>query len=280
MMQLWYDLINLTHFEWTKYQFMGNALLAVIIIAPVFGLLGTMTVSNKLAFFSDSLGHSTLTGIALGVLLGINNPVWSMIVFSLVFSYTIVMVKNFNRASTDTIIGVFASTAIALGLVILSRGGGFSKYSTYFIGDLLGIAPSEILMLFLVLLAVVIIWIFIFNRLLVVSINSTLARSRGINTHLVEIIFTSVIAVIVALSIRWIGLLLINSMLILPAAAARNISRNVRQYHVLSVVFSLVSGIAGLIFSFYWDTASGATIILAAADIFILTLIIKLKFNI
>lgn len=279
MIQFWYSLVDSLGFEWTKYIFMKNALLAVILIAPILGLLGTMTVSNKLAFFSDSLGHSALTGIALGVLLGIQNPMWSMVAFSLLFSYAIVTVKNVNRASTDTIIGVFASTAVALGIVILSRGGGFSKYSNYLIGDLLGIKPSELVLLFFLLIAVVLLWIVLFNRLLLVSINSTLAGSRGINTRLVEIIFTSAIAVVVAVTIKWTGLLIINSLLVLPAAAARNISRNIRQYHIWSVAISLVSAIAGLILSFYWDTASGATIVLAAAVFFAATFFAKLRMN-
>ena len=279
MIQFWYSLVDSLGFEWTKYIFMKNAFLAVILIAPMLGLLGTMTVSNKLAFFSDSLGHSALTGIALGVILGIQNPMWSMIAFSLLFSYAIVTVKNVNRTSTDTVIGVFSSTAVALGIVILSRGGEFSKYSNYLIGDLLGIKPSELVLLFFLLIAIVILWVVLFNRLLLVSINSTLAGSRGINTRLVEIIFTSAIAVVVAVTIKWTGLLIINSLLILPAAAARNISRNVRQYHVWSVAISLVSAIAGLILSFYWDTASGATIVLAAAVFFAATFLAKLKYS-
>lgn len=279
MIQFWYSLVDSLGFEWTKYIFMKNAFLAVILIAPILGLLGTMTVSNKLAFFSDSLGHSALTGIALGVILGIQNPMWSMIAFSLLFSYAIVTVKNVNRTSTDTVIGVFSSTAVALGIVILSRGGEFSKYSNFLIGDLLGIKPSELVLLFFMLIAIVTLWVVLFNRLLLVSINSTLARSRGINTRLVEIIFTSAIAVVVAVSIKWTGLLIINSLLILPAAAARNISRNVRQYHVWSVAISLVSAIAGLILSFYWDTASGATIVLAAAVFFAATFLAKLKLS-
>jgi zinc transport system permease protein len=280
MMELWYYILQQLPFDWTGYKFMANAMLAVIFITPVFGILGTMTVSNRLAFFSDSLGHSALTGIALGVILGLDNPVWSMVVFSLLFSVAIVLVKNHNKGSTDTVIGVFASTAVALGIVILSRGGGFAKYTGYLVGDLLGIRPDEILLLFVMLIIVIVLWIIIFNKLLVSSVNSTLARSRGVNTLLVEIIFTSVIAIIVAISIRWVGLLIINSLLVIPAAAARNVCRNVRQYHIYSVLIALFSGISGLILSFYWDTASGATIILIAAVIFMLTLVFKPKSSI
>jgi len=127
-MQLWYSLVDvLLPFEWIQYAFMKNALLGVLLVTPIFGLLGTMIVNNKMAFFSDSLGHSALTGVAIGVILGIRNPIWSILFFSVLITIAILVVKEANTASTDTIIGVFSSTAVALGIVILSRNGGFNR---------------------------------------------------------------------------------------------------------------------------------------------------------
>jgi zinc transport system permease protein len=279
LIQHWYSLIEKLPFEWANYAFMANALLGVILITPLFGLLGTMTVSNRLAFFSDSLGHSALTGIAIGVLMGFENPIWSTIIFSVLFAAIIVLVKNIYHGPTDTVIGVFASMAVALGIVILSRDGGFSKYTRYLIGDLLAISADEIRALLFLLIAVFVIWLFIFNKLLVSSINSALARSRGIKTLMTELIFTSLIAIIVAVSLRWVGLLIINSLLIIPAATARVISTNIRMYHLLSVLIALFSGLAGLLLSFYWDTATGATIVLVASAIFIIALFMKRRHN-
>jgi zinc transport system permease protein len=202
-----------------------------------------------------------------------------MIAFSLLFSYAVIGVKNANRTSTDTIIGVFSSTSVALGIVILSYNSGFSKYSNYLVGDLLSISVSDIILLIVVLFVVLVVWLTIFNKLLVASINQSLARSRGINTRIVELIFTSLIAVIVAVSIRWVGLLIINSLLVLPAAAARNVARNARQYSAISVLTALVSGVSGLILSYYWDTASGATIVLAAAVFFLATFLARKRFG-
>jgi zinc transport system permease protein len=271
-----YEIINiLLPFEWTDHTFMKNALIAVILVTPIFGLLGTMIVNNKMAFFSDSLGHSALTGIAIGVVIGLHDPVFSMIGFSLILAISITMIKNKSTGSTDTIIGVFSSTAIAAGIVLLSRGGGFTKYTTYLIGDILSISPAEILMLFIVLIVIIIIWIIIFNRLLLISINQSLAGSRGVNVLLIDIIFTIIMAIIVSISIQWIGILIINSLLILPAASSRNISGNIRQYHFFSVLFAVISGITGLIVSYYLGTATGATIVLFTAFIYFSTLIIK-----
>ncbi|MFH0702984.1 MAG: metal ABC transporter permease [bacterium] len=274
-MHIWYAIIdNLLPIECFQHIFMKNALLAVLLVTPIFGILGTMVINNKMAFFSDALGHSALTGIAIGVILGMNNPLWAMIAFSVFLGFAILKVKNANTASTDTIIGVFSAMAVALGIVILSKAGGFTKYSIYLIGDLLSITPENILMLAVVLACVLVLWVIVFNKLLIVSINKALAKSRGINIRLIEYLFTLIIAVIVTISIQWIGLLIINSLLILPAAAARNIAKNIRQYHIFSIFIAIVSGISGLILSYFCGTATSATIVLISAAFFMLTFFI------
>lgn len=266
-------------FEWVRHEFMKNALIGVLLITPIFGILGTMVVNNRMAFFSDALGHSALTGIAIGVILGINQPIWSMLFFSILLSIVIMIVKNANTASTDTIIGVFSSTAVALGIVILSRSGGFSKYSVYLIGDLLSINSLDLLILSLVFVIVLILWAAIFNKFLVVSVNQSLARSRGIKVKLYEYMFTVTMAVIVTISIQWVGILIISSLLVLPAAASRNIARNMREYHIYSILIAIISGICGLILSYFWGTASGATIVIIAAGFYAITFGLKYKFN-
>ena len=155
MMGYIYDILGvILPFSWADYKFMKNALLAIIIIAPLMGILGTMAVNNKMAFFSDALGHSALTGVALGVLLGIENEIISLLAFGVLMALIITRVKNKGNASSDTVISVFSSTAIALGLLVLSYGGGFSKYSAYLVGDILSVTPSEILCLLAVLAGV------------------------------------------------------------------------------------------------------------------------------
>jgi len=279
MLDLWYELTTiLLPFQWLDHNFMKNALLAVLLVTPLFGLLGTMVVSNRMVFFSDSLGHGAFTGIAIGVLIGGIKPLTALVLFSLFFSIVITVIKNKSSVSTDTIIGVFSSTAIALGLMIMSHGGSFAKFSSYLIGDLLSITPVEIGMLFGVFIGIVLLWLVIFNKILVISINPSLAASRGINTLLIEILFSSALAIVVAISIQWVGLLIINSMLVLPAAAARNVTSNVRQYHLVSVLFAIFAGVAGLILSYYWNTATGATIILVAAMLFFTTFLLRNRF--
>ena len=274
-MELLYALLGALPFDWLQHGFMKNAFLAVLLVTPLFGLLSTMVVSNRMAFFSDSLGHGAFTGLAVGVLLGWLSPLLSLVAFSVVFAPLITYIKNRSSASTDTIIGVFSSTGIALGLMLMSRGGGFNKYSSYLIGDLLSISPEEIGSLFFVFLAVVLVWALVFNSLLVLSINASFARSRGVAAFLTEGLFASVLAVVVAVSIQWVGLLIINSLLVLPAAAARNIAQDVKSYHLLSVAIALLSGVAGLLLAYYCNMAAGASIVVVAAAVFFLTLLLK-----
>ena len=279
-MSLWYSFVDfLLPFQWAEHMFMRNALLGVLLVTPIFGLLGTMVVNNQMAFFSDSLGHSALTGIAIGVILGLDNPIWSMLLFSFILSFAIMVVKKAHTASIDTIIGVFSSTAVALGIVILSRNGGFNKYSVYLIGDLLSISPANLMALGVILIVMIGVWVLAFNKLLLVSVNPSLASSRGVNVRLYETLFTLLMAVIVVISIQWVGILIISSMLILPAAASRNIARNMREYHTYSVLIALVSGLSGLLLSFYWGTATGATIVLISSVFFTFTFMFRFKIS-
>ncbi|MCC8017710.1 MAG: metal ABC transporter permease [Lachnospiraceae bacterium] len=254
-----------------QYDFMKYAFAAILIIAPLFGILGTMIVNNKMAFFSDALGHSALTGIAAGVIFGIADTSLSMVIFGIAFALLLNWVKSRNVASTDTIISVFSSCCIAVGLAILSRGGNFSKYSSLLLGDVLSITKREILYLLLIFIATIIFWIFCYNRLQAISLHRALAKSRQFRIARIENLFSVFIALVVMLSIKWIGILLINALLILPAASSRNISENVREYHLFSIVFSVFSGIVGLVVSYYTDMATGPMIVIVASVIFFAT---------
>ena len=158
---------------------------------------------------------------------------------------------------------------------MLAQSGNFNKYSSYLVGDILSISNTEILYLFLAFIAVIAFWYFTFNKLNVTSINTTLARSRGVNTKTIDNVFAVLIAIIVMISIRFIGILLINSLLILPAASSRNVAKNMRTYHLFAVIFSLFSGITGLIFSYYWNIPTGPMIVLISGLIYFITFGLK-----
>jgi len=274
MIETWYAIIDLLlPFDWAKYVFMKNALLAIILATPIYAVLGTMVVNNRMAFFTDFLGHSALTGIAIGVICGFKDPTLPMIVLAVGLAVLVNIFKGLTRASMDTVLGVFMAFMIALGVVILSRQGGFVKYTTYLIGDILVVTPQQIQWLGLLFAFVFIYWYYAGNALILTSVNDSLARSRRVKTFLLETTFSILLAVVVMVSIRLVGVLIINSLLILPAAASRNAARNACSYTVLAVMVSLVSGISGLVASYYWGTAAGATIVLFTVACYLISVL-------
>ena len=275
-MTLWYALCDALGAEFLSMNFMKNALLAVIVMAPLFGLLSTMIVTGKMSFFSDALGHSGFTGIAIGVLCGAALPIWWAVGLAVAFALLFSFVRSRSSQSADTIIGVFSSTAVALGIFIATMGGGsFTKFNKYLIGDILSVTPGEIGALALVLLAVAALWVLCSNQLVLTAIHPQLASSRGVKTARNETLFTVVIAVVVTLAMSWVGLMVINSLLVLPAASARNVAKNVRQYHLFSVLGALVASVAGLILAYYLGCSAGATIALLLALFFAVTFALR-----
>lgn len=275
-MSIWYQLLDLFSLPFLSMNFMKNALLAVLIMTPLFGILSTMVVTGRLSFFSDALGHSGFTGIAIGVLCGAASPTWFAVVLAVAFALLFSYVKSRTSQAAETIISVFSSTAVALGIFIATmNGSSFTKFNQYLIGDILSVTPGEIGLLALVLLGVVLLWLFACNRLVLTAAHPQLASSRGIPVRGFETLFTVSIAVVVTLAMSWVGLMVINSLLVLPAAAARNMARNLREYHLFSVVLALLSGIAGLITSYYLGSSTGAVISLYLAVFFAVTFLFR-----
>ena len=271
-MSLWYTICNAIPLEMLQWDFMKNALLALLLMAPLFGILSIMIVTGHMSFFSDALGHSAFTGIALGSIFGIAAPTWAAVLFSVVFALLFSYIRRGSNQAADTLIGVFSSGAVALGILVATLGGGsFTKYNKYLIGDVLSITPGEIRLLALVLLGVLVFWCLYANRLTLTAVYPQLASSRGIPVAASQTLFTVAIAVVVTLSISSMGLLILNSLLVLPGAASRNIARNQKQYHLYAVLFALAAGVAGLAISYGFGCSAGAAISLVLTGIFTIT---------
>lgn len=280
-MSLWYALVDLLPFEWAQpgsMYFMKNALLAVLVITPLFGILSTMVVHSRMSFFSDALGHSAFTGMAIGALCGFHEPTWAAVVFAILFALLFNLVKRRSALAGDTVIGVFSSTAVALGIFLSTLGGrSFTRFNNLLIGDILSVEPAKVGLLALILLAVAGLWLVSFNQLMLSAVHPALADSRGIRVFWQETVFSVAIAVVVTLSMTWVGLLVINSLLVLPGAAARNVARNMRQYHLFSLLGAVFAGIAGLMTSYYVGGSAGAAITLYLAVWFAITFAVRKK---
>lgn len=280
-MELWYSLVELLPFEWAQpgsMYFMKNALLAVLVISPLFGILSTMVVTNRMSFFSDALGHSAFTGIAIGALCGLAEPMWCAVAFAVAFALLFTYVRHKSNMASDTVIGVFSSTAVALGIFIATLGGGsFTKFNSILIGDILSVEPVKIALLAGILGVVLVLWVCSFNELMISSVHPALADSRGIKVFWQEAVFSAAIAVVVTVSMTWVGLLVINSLLVLPAAVGRNLAGNMRQYHLFSLLGAVTAGVAGLMTSYYLGSSAGASITLYLAVFFAVTFLFRKK---
>ena len=280
-MELWYSILSVLPFDWAQpgqMYFMKHALLAVLVITPLFGLLSTMVVHSRMSFFSDALGHSAFTGMAIGALCGFAEPTGAAVIFAVVFALLFNLVRRRTVLASDTVIGVFSSTAVALGIFLSTLNGrSFTKFNSLLIGDVLSVEPAMIGVLALILAAVLDLWALSFNQLMLASVHPALADSRGVKIFWQETVFSAAIAVVVTLSMTWVGLLVINSLLVLPGAAARNVARNMAQYHLFALLGSVAAGIAGLMISYYLGPSAGASITLCLAVWFALTFVIRKK---
>ena len=263
---------RLLPFAFLEPAFMKRALLALVMVAPAAAAVGVPLVQFRMAFFSDAIGHSAFTGVALGVLLGVS-PTWTMAVFGALVAVAITLVKGRTDLSTDTVIGVFFSTVIALGIAIISRQKGLTRNLQAFLyGDILAVSGAELAWMAALALLVAAYLFVAYNRLLLLGVHEGFARTKGVPVRAVEFSFSLVVALVVTTAIRTVGILLVTALLVVPAAAARNIAREAGMAFHLSVLVALLSSVSGLVASYYLDTATGATVVLAAAACFALSL--------
>lgn len=274
-MNLWHAMIEYLPWDWTRYAFMRNALAAAILLSPTLSLLGCVVVNARMSFFSEAIGHATLTGVAIGVVLGLGDPMPAMMSFAVILALGITLLKHASESSADTIIGLTMSFAVAIGVVLLSRGGSFARYSRYLVGDILTVSGTDLVRLVIMDVCFAAFWFVFFNHLTLAGVNSSLARSRGVRILPVEFAFSAMVAIAVTASISLVGLLVINSMLMMPAAASRLVARNTNSYLAIAVLLGLVASVAGLMASFYWQTATGATIVIIQMALFALMLMLR-----
>ncbi len=262
-------------FEWIAYDFMKRAFIAILFMAPAAAAVGIHVVNFRMSFFSDAISHSAFTGVAIGIVAGID-PVYTLVLFGILVGGLIVKMRKKSDLSVDAIIGVAFSTSVALGIVIISAKRGLTRDLHSFIyGDLLAVTEGELLLMTLLAAVVLFFSVFMYNRLILMAISEEVARVKGVNTTLYEYMFSILLALVVCLSIRVVGILLVTAMIIIPATIGRTLSRSVGALFWISTLIAIVSSITGLISSYYWDTSTGATMVLASAVFFIAAQMVK-----
>ncbi|MCC3304021.1 metal ABC transporter permease [Sneathiella sp. HT1-7] len=255
-------------------DFILRALAAGIGVALIAGPLGCFVVWRRMAYFGDSLAHSALLGIALGLLYGININLGTVIVCT-VFALLLVWLQQRRVLATDTLLGILAHAALSIGMVALSflNNVSFDLYS-YLFGDILTVRISDLYWIYGGGLLVIGLLVFNWSSLTLMTLHEDLARAEGVNTVWANILLMLLMTIVVAVSIRIVGILLITSMLIIPAATARQLVSSPESMAIWAAVFGLIAVVAGISGSVEFDTPSGPSIVTAAAIIFALLSIV------
>jgi zinc transport system permease protein len=267
-----FDLVGqLLPFECMQARFMQQALVGLVLLAPMCAAMGVQVVNFRMAFFSDAISHSAFAGVAIGLLLSVDTH-WTMVVFALAVGLGIMAVGRRTLLSMDTVIGVFFSAVIAFGLAIVSRDRHVARSLQQFLyGDILTIGQGEIVALAALFVVLMTFQVFGYNRMLYLGLNTTLAAAHRVRTGFYQYVFAALLAVVVIFSVWAVGVLLVTAMLIVPAATARNFARSASGMFWWALAVSITSAIAGLLISGQpWaDTATGATIVLCASVWFV-----------
>jgi zinc transport system permease protein len=270
------------HYTFT-YAFVVNGFLCAFVIGPLLGGVGTMVVAKRMAFFSQAVGNAALTGVALGVIIGesYTAPYLSMFSFCLLFGLFLNFTRSRTRMSSDTLIGVFLSISLAIGataLLWVSAKVNTHILDTVMFGSILTVNDTDMTVLFVTTVLTCATALPLFNNMLLASLNPSLAQVRGVRVKLLEYVFVVLLTVLTVACVKIVGAVLVEALLLIPAAAARNLNRSLTGFVGWSVAFSTVSCVAGVYVPLRFDlpVPSGGAIILTAAAIFLITLLLRM----
>ena len=273
-------------------DFLWRALLGGLGVAVIAGPLGCFIVWRRMAYFGDTLAHSALLGIALGFLLNLKLTIhleqltlnsllmFSTLIVCLAIALLLVILESQKRFATDTLLGILAHSALSLGLVALAflqaEGLRIDLYA-YLFGDLLAITHTDLYWIYggggLILLVLIFIW----QSLLSITIHQELAQVEGVSVAWIRLLFMLMVALVIAIAMKIVGILLITSMLIIPPAAARSFAKTPEQMAVLASLIGALAVIIGLTLSWHWDIPTGPAVVVAATLLFTFTFILPIR---
>ncbi|MGI8966218.1 MAG: metal ABC transporter permease [Limisphaerales bacterium] len=258
--------------------FMQRALLAAFFLGPLCTLLGVFVTARRMAFFSDTISHAALAGVALGFWWGLVDPTLPMIGFSFLIAAAMMWLKEKTDLLTDTIMALLLSGSVAFGIILLSllknRRGDLHRY---LFGDILAVSSNDV-WFSAVLFALVAIGIFLrLSALTLLTAQEDMAHVCGVPVRRLNYLFIIVLTLTVALSIRLLGIILVTSLLVVPPAAARNFSRNLRQQIIFSFMIGLTGSVSGALFSYQFDIPCGPAIVMSCISVFVISLLWQLQ---
>jgi len=257
-------------------DFILRALAAGILVALIAGPLGCFVVWRRMAYFGDTLAHSALLGISFGILIDINLQL-AIILACLAIALLLVRMENRHHLATDTILGILAHSSLAFGLVILSFTDVNIDLMSYLFGDLLTVTTQDLIWIAAGVIGALILLGIFWNQLLTITLHQELAQVEGLNTGRIRLLLMLLIATVIALSMKVVGMLLITSLMIIPPASARNFANSPEKMALSASLIGCLAVCGGLLASFYLDIPSGPSIVVSAAVLFMLSSVLNKK---
>jgi len=262
--------------ELLSYRFFIHALTAAVFTSITCGIIGTYIVTRRIVFISGGISHASFGGVGAGYFLGIN-PILGAAVFSVLSALGIQKFSQHTELREDSLIGIMWSFGMALGIIFVFLTPGYAaNLMSYLFGDILTVSLSDILLLSILAFVLVLVFVFLYKEILLVSFDESYARSQGIPVQGLNYLLISLVALTIVFNIRVVGIILVISLLTIPQATANILTRNHRHMIWLSIFFAMLSSISGLFLSYLFNIPSGATIIFTAILVFILVKIVKL----
>lgn len=262
-------------FEMFEYDFMQRAFIAGIIIAILASISGTFIVLRRYSLIGETLAHSALLGVAIG-LVAEYNPLWSAVVFALISAWLIEYLRSAFSIYSDAILAILLSGSLALAIIIVSLGGAFNNsLFSYLFGSILSVSSEDIVVISIFGAISLVILLLFSKEFYFIAYDEEIAKTSGVKVNLLNFLLVSIVAVIIALSIRVVGSLLISALMIIPTIAALQFRVGFLKTVLFSLVIALSSVISGMTLSFYFSLPSGATIVMCVLCIFILSLVIN-----
>lgn len=256
-------------------EFLAIPLIAGVLIAAAAGPLGAFVVWRKMAYFGDTLAHGSLLGLALGFMLQINLNV-ALIFCCLVIAAVLVGLQRNSKVSTDTLLGIIAHTSLSLGLVAISLVGDLRvDLMGYLFGDLLAVTTDDVLWIGAGCVLVLAVLYKLWTPLLAITVNEEMARVDGYNVERLKLVLMLLVGLVIAVAMKFVGALIITSLMIIPAATARRFSKSPEQMAVMASVVGVIAVCGGIALSWFKDTPAGPSVVVTAGMLFFLSQLYK-----
>jgi zinc transport system permease protein len=263
--------------EMFEYEFMQRAFIAGIFIAILASLSGTFIVLRRYSLISETLAHSALVGVAVGLVAGYN-PLWMAVAVAILSAWLIEYLRSSFALYADAILAILLSGSLAVAVIIVSLGGAFNNsLFSYLFGSILSVSDSDVLTI-VIFGSISLLFLLLFSKeLYFIAYDEEVAKTSGVKVQFLNFLLVTVVAIIIALSIRVVGSLLIGALMVIPTVAALQYRVGFKSTMLISLFFALFSVVFGMMLSYYFSLPSGATIVLAVITIFIVSLLINKK---